>query len=197
MRILLVSALILLMNSFLLQAQDQEEHTTPETIFSLRVDRQSSGSGHQNFTSIGASYKVGGSSIYAGALLEDRNKSFQGMKVSYRFYPNAFNATIRPYFQYQLIGRWGSRLTKDLEQLMHKEGWSGKRRESYRTFEHYLGFGLEAPLIAGAYADIGVGMGIYHSRMTSAFDDRIDDHQRFRQSDGASLSVNVGLGYAF
>ncbi len=197
MRTLFASVMILFTCSLSLQAQQEQEKIGPEKTFSLRVDRQSTGSGHLNFTTIGASYKIGRSSLYAGALLEDRNKSFQGVKGNYRFYPIAFGQSIRPYLQYQFIGRWGSRLTDDMERLVHREGWDGARSERYRTFEHYIGFGADLPLIAGASADIGIGLGLYHSRMTSSFDERIEDPQRFRSDLDASLSLNAGLGYAF
>lgn len=178
-------------------AQSKYGKSGPEKTFSLQVERQSTGSGHVNFSSMGAAFRIGKNELYAGAILEDRSRAFKGLKMTYRFFPTAFGANIYPYFQYDLVSRWDSRLTSELEKTIHSEGWEGKQHERYRTMEHYLGFGMEMPLLADFYVDLGVGLGLYHSRISSDFDERIEDPQRFREGMDASLSLKAGLGYEF
>ena len=194
MKSLLTSTLILLAST--LSAQNVDRSSTKDFgTFSVQVDRQSSGSGHANFTALGASYRLGRSSLFAGALLDDRGYKFRGVKVNYRFFPFDHGATIKPYFQYDLLARWDSRLKSDIEQQVHSEGWEGGHHEKYRTTEHYLGFGAKAPVVAGLYFDLGVGLGVYHSTMTSSTDTRIEEPGRFRRDLDASLSLSLGVGY--
>ncbi len=196
MKCLLSTFLLLLVMTGHTRAQGQDMES-PTGVVSVQLDRQSSGSGHMNFTALGASYSRGRSSIYAGAIMDDRSHHFQGMKMTYRFFPIAFGAKIFPYFQYDLLGRWNSRLTPELERIVHSEGWKGERHERYRTLEHYLGFGLQAPLVADLYLDLGIGMGFYQSELASDFDDRIEYPTRFRETRDASLSLRGSIGYAF
>jgi hypothetical protein len=190
----LLMSLLLSAPSF---AQSKYGTAAPEKTLSVQVERQSTGSGHVNFTSIGTAFRIGKSEIYAGAVLEDRSRSFKGLKMTYRFFPEAFGANISPYFQYDLVSRWNSRLTNELEKVVHGEAWDGKRHEKYRTVEHYMGFGMETPLPLDLYLDLGIGLGLYHSKISSSFDDRIEDPRRFRKGLDASLSLKVGLGYEF
>lgn len=165
--------------------------------FGFAIDRQSTSSGHSNFSTFGPSLTYGRSSLYIGALLEDRERDLRGFKLNYRFSPIAVGENCFPYFQYSLLSRWDSRLTKDLEKRLHHESWNGKAAERYRTVEHYLGFGLKTYVIGGGYVDLGIGLGFYDSKLTSDRDARIPDPYRYRRDTDVSLSLNGGIGYQF
>lgn len=190
--------LILLISSMadLAFAQDPAPDNDEKQL-SLHVGRQSTGSGHMNFTTFGVSYRYGPHAFLAGAIMEDGSKAFRGSKLAYRFFPLTYGASLHPYLQYGSIARWGSPLTPEMESRVHPEGWKGGAKEHYRTFEHYLGFGIQTPQIVGVSIDLGVGMGFYHSQLTSSFDHRIDSPERFRKRTDASLSFRAGLQYAF
>ncbi len=166
-------------------------------VISFQVERQSSGSGHHNFTTLGTSYRSGRSSLYAGALFPDHGNRLEGFDLKYRFFPFSFGANVRPYFQYEFLARWNAPLISEMERQVHDEGWNGKRRERYRTLEHYLGFGTKAPIFSGLFLDLGIGFGFYHSTITSSYDGRIEYPQRFRRDVDVSLSLRGGLGYEF
>lgn len=173
------------------------EHPKGPFAFELSVDRQSSSSGHSNFFTIGPSFSYWRNSLYIGALYGDREQAVRGFKLDYRFYPILVGERTYPYFQYSLIGRWDSRLAKDVEKRLHQETWSGAQGERYRTIEHYFGFGLKSYVVGTAYFDLGIGLGMYSSELTSEFDHRIPDPSRYRDNMDVSLSLDAGIGYRF
>ncbi|MFB6258564.1 MAG: hypothetical protein ABEH38_07710 [Flavobacteriales bacterium] len=190
-----ISLLIILIGIGPLRAQ--YDTSGPAQDLRIRVDRQSSGSGHLNMTNLGASFKSGRSSFYGGVILVEHLGKVEGFKASYRFFPFSFGARILPYFQYELFTRLDARLTPELEEIVHREGWKRERKERYHTLEHYLGFGVHVPMTWSFYLDLGIGMGLYHSRLSSDFDDRIEYPQRFRKAMDASLTLRGGFGYTF
>lgn len=197
MKILFTAALMITMSTLTFAQKEKPYASKERASFGLGVERQTTGSGHLNFTTMGASVNYGKSSLYLGALLEDRNRSFKGLKANYRLFPLSFGSGIHPYFQYQFLSRWNARLVPELERIMHSDNkLSGDPMERYRTMEHYLGFGFQGDLFEGAFFDLGIGLGAYHSELTSGFDHRTDA-ERFRSSFDASLSLNAGVGYRF
>lgn len=169
--------------------------------FELRVDRQTTGAGHYNFTGFGVGASYGKFTLDAAALLEDRAGSFKGLSSRLRYFPIsygiAFGDRVYPYFQYSFVGRWKTRLVPELEGLFHSGDPKSEDLGRYRTFEHYGGFGVQTFVLAGLYVDLGVGLGLYSSTLTNEPEERSTNTERFRRKQGASVSLRAGLGYYF
>ena len=169
--------------------------------FELRVDRQTTGAGHFNFTGFGAGVGYGSFSLNAAALLEDPSGSFKGLSSDLRFFPIsygiAFADRVYPYFQYSFVGRWKTRLVPDLEGLFHSGGTQSEDLGRYRTFEHYGGFGVQTFVLSGLYLDLALGLGFYSSTLTNEPEKRSTNTERFREKLGGSLALRGSLGYHF
>ncbi len=198
----LKSIILLLLIPCFGEAQGPREMEPEDGVsFDLRVDRRTTGSGHYNFIGFGGSLNYRRFSLYGAALLGDKEGTFNGMAGHLQFFPAsygiAFGDRVYPYFQYSFVGRWDARLVSSTEGILRSRTAGTAKNARYRTFENYGGFGAQLFFIARFYLDLGLGIGLYDSKLSSGGGTRKQNAERFRRARDVSFSLRASLGYHF
>lgn len=195
MRPLFFFLLLLAISTPTLSQAPQKPDKSSELGLDIRLERQSTGGGHDNITALAPGISYGKSSLHVGLFVENGHRKLRGLAANYLFFPTRFSSgAFHPYFQYSFLHRWDSRLTSSLEGILHDDLSEVEKLERYRTFEHYGGFGVQVEFLDRIFLDLGIGLGFYTSELTSRFDNRVKDPERFRRGMDASLSMSLGVG---
>ncbi|MBN1252891.1 MAG: hypothetical protein JXR51_07675 [Bacteroidales bacterium] len=152
-------------------------------------------SGHGILSTFNILLKFDNNEIDAGVIIQDEYLSFSGINLKYKYLINSALYT-KLYFHYTFNYHINSALSSRLNKIYHPEDYNTiDELETFRTFENYLGLGLQTQISRKLFFDTSIGFGGYFSAVQG--DDLRCTSSFCREDDAFSIMASIGIKYKF